>query len=56
MEEFHRELLNGYSDGTVYVYEPSTKKLSILIDHLAFPNGIAYSEDSDPNSECLYVA
>ena len=51
MEEYHYELLSKQPTGRIYRYHMKTGETQIFIDHLHFPNGIAYSKQDN----CLYV-
>ena len=40
-------LISGDSTGRLMKYEPETKQITVLLDGLAFPNGVALSQNGD---------
>ncbi|CAI9765980.1 unnamed protein product [Fraxinus pennsylvanica] len=44
---WHLEVLEAKSHGQLAKYDPSSKETSILLDNLAFANGVALSADQD---------
>lgn len=47
LHEWHLDVLEAKPHGQLLKYDPSTKETSILLDNLAFANGVALSKDEE---------
>ena len=45
VKEFTRDALSGRDTGRLFKYDPATQKLTLLLDNLAFANGVALAAD-----------